>query len=102
MNHLLTSTKTLSPDLLNTKPKKLQKDAFADELSDEETVTLCQICEVVTIVTFNRLKQEEEANQLIKLPPAESFGNGPSAEMYILLPQLLFWLEYSIDREDRL
>jgi len=22
--------------------------------------------------------------------------------MYLLLPQLIFWLEYSIDREDRL
>ena len=53
-------------------------------------------------MTFNRLKQEEEANQLIKLPTPESFGNGASSEMYLLLPQLMFWLEYSIDREDRL
>ena len=57
---------------------------------------------MITLVTFNRLKQEEEANQLIKLPTPESFGNGPSSEMYLLLPQLMFWLEYAIDREDRL
>ena len=39
---------------------------------------------------------------MIKLPIPESFGNGASSEMYLLLPQLIFWLEYSIDREDRL
>jgi len=48
--------------LLNTKPVKDRLNAFPDELSDEENVTLCQLCEVITIVTFNRLKQEEEAN----------------------------------------
>ena len=39
---------------------------------------------------------------MIKLPTAESFGNGASSEMYLLIPQLVFFLEYSIDREDRL
>ena len=39
---------------------------------------------------------------MIKLPTAESFGNGASSEMYLLIPQLIFFLEYSIDREDRL
>ena len=102
MNVLLNSPKTHSQDLLNTKPVKERKDAFPDELSDEEVVTLCQLCEVINIVAFNRLKQEEDADQLIKLPTAESFGNGASAEMYLLLPQLIFWMEYSIDREDRL
>ena len=102
MNHMMTSKKTHSQDLLNTKPVSQRAGAFPDELSDDENITLCQLCEVITIVTFNRLKQEEEANQLIKLPTPESFGNGASSEMYLLLPQLVFWLEYSIDREDRL
>ena len=56
------SPKTHSQDLLNTKPVKERLNAFADELSDEENIVLCQLCEVITIVTFNRLKQEEEAN----------------------------------------
>lgn len=102
MTHLMNSIKVLPEDLLNTKPVNQRKDAFPDELSDEETICLSQLCEVVTTVTFNRLKQEEEANQLIKLPVPESFGNGASSEMYLLLPQLIFWMEYSIDREDRL
>ena len=58
----MNSVKTHPEDLLNTKPVNQRKDAFPDELSDEETITLCQLCEVITTVTFNRLKQEEEAN----------------------------------------
>ena len=56
------------------------------ELSDEETIVLTQLCDVITIVTMGRQKTEEEATQLIKLPPAESFGNGTSSEMYLILP----------------
>ena len=52
----MNSEKTHSEDLLNTKPVNQQKDAFPDELSDEENITLQQLCEVITIVTFNRLK----------------------------------------------
>jgi len=39
---------------------------------------------------------------LIKLPPPESFGLGCSSELYLLIPQLIFWLEFTLDREDRL
>ena len=102
MMHLIRSPKTHAPDLLATKPEKQRKDAFPQELSEDENIILLQLCEVINIVTYNRLKQEEDANQLIRLPTAESFGNGASSEMYLLLPQLIFFLEYSIDREDRL
>jgi hypothetical protein len=30
------------------------------------------------------------------------FGGGTSSEFYLILAPLLYWLEYSIDREDRL
>ena len=47
MNYMMNSVKTHPQDLLNTKPVSQQKDAFPDELSDEEAITLCQVCEVI-------------------------------------------------------
>ena len=41
MSYLMNSEKTLPQDLLNTKPVSQRKDAFPDELSDDENVTLC-------------------------------------------------------------
>jgi hypothetical protein len=87
--------------VLNSKPVKERKN-FVEELTDDETAILGQLCDVITIIAMGRQKNEEEANQLIKLPSAESFGNGTSSELVLVLPQLVFWLEYAIDREDRL
>ena len=56
MDHLLSSTKTTPQDVLQTKPVNQRTGAFPDELSEEENVTLCQLCEVINIVAFNRLK----------------------------------------------
>lgn len=55
---------------------------------------------VIVIVAQGRQKQEEDANQLIRLPSYEKYGGGPSSELYLVLAPLLYWLEYSIDRED--
>lgn len=40
MSLLMNSEKTHPQDLLNTKPVSQRKDAFPDELSDEENITL--------------------------------------------------------------
>lgn len=56
MHYLIKSPKQHAQDLLATKPESQRKDAFPDELSDEENITLLQLCEVINIVTFNRLK----------------------------------------------
>jgi hypothetical protein len=71
--------------VLNTKPLN-QRHTLIEELSEEETALLAQMCDIITIVTMERHKTNVEENQLLKLPPAESFGQGSSAEMYILLP----------------
>ena len=59
---------------------------IAEELSDDETAVLGQLCDVITIISMGRQKNEEEANQLIKLPSAESFGQGTSSEFVLVLP----------------
>ena len=60
------------------------------------------MAEVIMIVAQGRQKSEEDANQLIRLPSFEKYGDGPSSELYLVLAPLLYWLEYSIEREDRL
>lgn len=58
----------------------------------------------MAIISVSKQKlAEEEANQLIKLP-IEKIGKcgTAAAELYLTMPALLFWMEYSIDREDRL
>lgn len=51
---------------------------------------------------MGRQKGEEDANQLIRLPTCERFGGGASSELYLVLTPLIFWLEFSIDKRDRL
>jgi len=41
LNHLMRAQKTVAQDLLNTKPVSQRQDVFPDELSDDETITLC-------------------------------------------------------------
>jgi len=60
-----------------------------------------QMAEIITIVAVGRQKNEEDSNQLIRLPSYERYGGGPSSELYLVLTPLLYWLEYSIDKEER-
>lgn len=57
-----------------------------DDLSEENLLLLSQLCDVISIVAASRQKGDEEASQLIKLPPAESFGNGSSSELVLVIP----------------
>jgi hypothetical protein len=68
---------------------------------DNQDEQVRQMAEVITIVAIGRQKNEEEANQLIKLPQHDKFGGGTSNEFYLLLAPLLYWLEYAIDSDDR-
>jgi hypothetical protein len=59
---------------------------------------------LIAIISMSKQKlAEEESGQLIKLP-VEKIGKcgTAAAELYLVLPALLFWMEYSIDREERL
>ena len=60
-----------------------------------------QLAELITIVAIGRSKNEEEANQLIKLPSFDKYGGGPSSELYLVLAPLIYWMEYAVDREER-
>jgi hypothetical protein len=57
-----------------------------EDLSEENLTFLTQLCDIISIVANARLKCEEDASQLIKLPPSESFGNGASSELVLIVP----------------
>jgi hypothetical protein len=56
---------------------------------------------VITILAVGRVKSEEDANQLIKLPSRERYGGGSSSELYLTLAPLLYWVEFAVDAEER-
>jgi len=47
------------------------------------------------MISIGRKKNEEDANSLIKLKQDYIL------ELYLLINPLLFWLDFSVEREDR-
>ena len=48
------------------------------------------------MISVGRRKNDEEANSLIKLKVEYT------SELYLFLNPLLFWLDFSVEREERL
>ena len=59
MTMLVSTDKVLSQEVLNSKPVK-ERCNIPEELSDDETATLGQLCDVITIISMGRQKNEEE------------------------------------------
>lgn len=65
------------------------------EITEEETSQLQQIFDIVSVVAVSRKKNEEEANSHIKIKQDYIL------ELYLLINPLLFWLDFSVEREER-
>ena len=57
---------------------------------------LQQLLDVVSLVAVGRSKNDEEANSLIKIRQEYCM------DLYMLLNPLLFWLDFAVEREERL
>jgi hypothetical protein len=57
---------------------------------------ISMLTDIISLISVGRKRNEEETNQLIKLQ-IDSF-----IDLYLLVNPLLYWLEFSIAREDRL
>jgi hypothetical protein len=66
------------------------------ELSDEDLIQLSQYLEIITFISVGRRQSQDEANSLIKIK--QDF----CMDLYLLLNPLLFWLDFSVEREERL
>jgi hypothetical protein len=76
--------------------KSSASDIAKLELSEEDLVQLSQFLEIITYISVGRRNNQEEANTLIKIK--QDF----CMDLYLLLNPLLFWLDFSVEREDRL
>ena len=66
------------------------------ELSDDNLQQLSQYLEIITFISVGRRNSHEEANSLIKIKHEYCM------DLYLLLNPLLFWLDFSVEREERL
>jgi hypothetical protein len=65
------------------------------EISEEESSQLLQVFDIISVVSVSRKKNEEEANSQIKIKQDYIL------ELYLLINPLLFWLDFSVEREER-
>lgn len=66
------------------------------ELSEDDLVQLSQYLEIITFISVGRRNSQEEANSLIKI------RQDYCVDLCLLLNPLLFWLDFSVERMDRL
>jgi hypothetical protein len=66
------------------------------ELSEDDLMQLSQYLEIITFISVGRRNNQEEANTLIKIKQDYCM------DLYLLLNPLLFWLDFSVEREERL
>jgi len=52
--------------------------------------------DIVSLISIERLKLEDESNSLIRL------SRSLSMDIYMLINPVIFWLNYSIEAGDRL
>lgn len=66
------------------------------ELGEDDLLQLSQYLEIITIISVGRTTNQDEANSLIKIKYDFCM------DLYLLLNPLLFWLDFSVEREERL
>lgn len=70
-----------------------EKENKIDENDMQKLITLLDI---VSLLSVERLKIEEDTNNLIRL------NTSLSMDIYLLLNPVIYWMRFSIEREDRL
>lgn len=68
-----------------------EKDII-DEVEIQKLITLLDI---ISLISVERLKIEEDTNNLIRL------NTSLSMDLYLLLNPVIYWMKFSIEREDR-
>mmetsp|Transcript_1902 Transcript_1902/g.2662 ORF Transcript_1902/g.2662 Transcript_1902/m.2662 type:complete len:189 (+) Transcript_1902:3059-3625(+) len=66
------------------------------EMSEDDLQQLCQYLEIITLISVGRRNNQEEANSLIKIKQEYCM------DLFLLLNPLLFWLDFSVEREERI
>jgi len=75
---------------------KNEKEISKLELTEQEMMDLGHLIDIIGLVSAGRKKNEEEANSLIQIKVDYCL------DLYLLLNPLLYWLDFSVERDDRL
>ena len=67
-----------------------------EKVEENEVQRLITLFDMVSLISVERLKIEEDTNNLIRL------NTSLSMDLYLILNPAIFWLKFSIEREDRL
>lgn len=67
-----------------------------DKVEENEVQRLITLLDMVSLISVERLKIEEDTNNLIRL------NTSLSMDLYLLLNPVIYWMKFSIEREDRL
>lgn len=65
-------------------------------LDAKDTSQVCALLDIVSLISIEWLKLEDDSNSLIKL------SSSLSMDLYMLINPVIFWMNYSIESEDRL
>ena len=64
--------------------------------TEDDIGLLILYCDIIQLISTGRKKTEEETNALIKTTTSKVI------ELYLLINPLIYWLEFSLMKEDRL
>lgn len=67
-----------------------------DNHDEAEIQKLVTLLDIISLISVERLKIEEDTNNLIRL------NTSLSMDLYLLLNPVIYWMKFSIEREDRL
>ena len=67
-----------------------------DDIDETDIKKLITLWDITSLISVERLKIEEDTNNLIRL------STSLSMDLYLLLNPVIYWLKFSIEREDRL
>ena len=67
-----------------------------ENIEDAEMQKLITLLDIISLISVERLKIEEDTNNLIRL------NTSLSMDLYLLINPVIYWMKFSIEREDRL
>lgn len=70
--------------------------AEKENIDDAEMQKLITLLDIISLISVERLKIEEDTNNLIRL------NTSLSMDLYLLINPVIYWMRFSIEREDRL
>lgn len=84
------------PEIIHWLIEQFVQYSEKDQMNDKDMGVVISLLDITSLISIERLKMEEETNTLIRL------SSSLSMDLYILLNPILYWLNFSVESENRL